>query len=432
MMDVKSEINHLSATRKELVIEAPAAVVQEEFDKIYARLSRSVKVAGFRPGKVPRSVIKQKFYREARDTVASQLLPQTIRAALAPYHLDPIAEPKIYDLSLQEGQPLTFRTTVEVRPQIGTIHYQGLRLTKTVKAVTEADVEAALERLRQQHSQLVPIDDRPAEVGDFATVTLWSRTAPAATSQVIEIEIGSQEVLPAFSENLKGLSVGETRRFNVTYPSHYHAAELAGKQVEYDVRLEALRLKELPDLDDEFPITIGEDFETLADFRSELKRRLQASHEAEADEALLQTALQHLVDAHPFEVPESMVRQQLEQRLTQLAQAVAAQGIDPKSADIDWQALADHERENAIRDVRAALLLQEIAEREAIAVSTAELDAEINSLAAQRHESPIQLRGRLTKEGSLDSMKTELRHRKALAWVVGAAVVEREVVDGEA
>jgi len=431
-MDVKSEINHLSVTQKELVIEAPAEVVQEEFNKVYARLSRSVKVAGFRPGKVPRSVIKQKFYREARDTVASQLLPQTIRAALEPYHLDPIAEPKIYDLSLQEGQSLRFRTTVEVRPQIETIHYQGLRLTKTVKAATEAEVDAALERLRQQHSQLVPLDDRPAEVGDFATVTLWSRTVPAAPGQVIEIEIGGQDVLPAFSESLRGLPVGETRRFSVAYPSGYHSAELAGKQVEYEVKLEALRFKELPDLDDEFPITIGEDFETLADFRSELKRRLQALHEAEADEALRQTALQHLVDAHPFEVPESMVRHQLEQRLTQLAQAVAAQGIDPKSADIDWQALAHHERENASRDVRAALLLQEIAEREAIAVSNAELDAEINSLAAQRHESPIQLRGRLTKEGSLDSMKNELRHRKALEGVVRAAVVEREVVDGDA
>jgi len=141
--------------------------------------------------------------------------------------------------------------------------------------------------------------------------------------------------------------------------------------------------------------------------------------------------LQQLVEAHPFEVPESMVRHRLDTRIRNLAQAAMLQGIDPESKDIDWQAIAQREQEQAIRDVRAALILQHIAEQESLSVSPAELDAAITSLAAQRRESAIQLKGRLTKEGSLDSMKNEMRNRKALEWVVKAAVVEREVVDGD-
>jgi len=438
-MDVKSEINHLSATRKELVIEAPAEMVQKEFDKTYAALSRSAKVAGFRPGKVPRSVIKQKFHREARDTVTGQLVPQAIRTALEKHHLQLISEPKIHDVSLQEGQPLKFKTTVEVLPQVDVTNYKGLRVRRTVKTVTEAEVDQALEQLRQQHGQLVPIDNRPTQLGDFATITLATGAAPPTAKEdpgsikgeVIEIEIGGQDVLPEFSQALTGMLVGETRQIRVAYPSNYHSAQLAGKEVEYEVTLEALRVKELPDLDDEFLKTIGEDYETLADFHQELKRRLQEAHEQEADEALKETVLQQLVEAHPFEVPESMVRHRLDTRIRNLAQAAMLQGIDPESKDIDWQAIAQREQEQAIRDVRAALILQHIAEQESLSVSPAELDAAITSLAAQRRESAIQLKGRLTKEGSLDSMKNEMRNRKALEWVVKAAVVEREVVDGD-
>ncbi|MBI3949158.1 MAG: trigger factor [Acidobacteria bacterium] len=438
-MDVQSEITHLSATQKELVIEAPAEVVRQEFDRTYAVLGRSVKVPGFRPGKVPPSVLKQKFQREARDTVASQLLPEAIRAALAEHRLHLVTDPKIHDLSLQEGQPLRFKATVEVLPHIDVTNYKGLRVTKKVEAVTEEEIDEALEDLCEQHAQLIPVEDRPAEVGDFATMTLSARVvSPTAgegaklmRDQVTEIEIGGEDVLKEFSENVKGLQVGETRTFRVTYAPDYHAPRLAGKEVEYQVRLDALRQKEFPKLDDEFPRTIGEDFETLADFRQELRRRLEKQHEEEAEEALNEVVLEQLLQAHPVEVPETLVRRRLESRLTNIARSLAMQGIDPDSSGLDWQAIAHGEREQAIRDVRVALILQQIAERESITVSNAEVDAEIARLAAQRRQSAIQLKGRLTKEGTLDSMKNEMRNRKVLELVVKAAAMEREVVDGE-
>jgi trigger factor len=438
-MDVKSEITHLSATQKELVIEAPAEMVQQEFDKTYSALGRSAKVAGFRPGRAPRSVIKQKFQREARDAVASQLLPQLIRTALDEHHLHLVSDPNINDLSLQEGQPLRLKTTVEVLPEVDVSNYKGGYVTKKVKAVTEADVDQALQRLRQQHAQLIPVEGRPAQLGDFATVTLSAAVvSPTPDSdsvlpqtQVVEIEMGGQEVLQEFNRNLEGMQVGETRQFRIDYPADYQAARLAGKQVEYRATLEALRLKELPDLDDELAKTIGEDFETLADYRQELRRRLEESNEEQAEAALGQTVLERLVEAHPIEVPETLVRRRLEARIRNLAQSAVMQGIDPESAEIDWQAVIGSEREKAVQDIRAGLILQRIAELEAISVSTAEVDAEIAQIAAQRRESAIQLRGRLTKEGALDTMKNEMRNRKALELVVKTSVVEREVVNGE-
>lgn len=433
-MDVKSEITHLSATRKELTITVPAEAVQEHFEMAYRELGRYAKVAGFRPGRVPRSVLRQKFRREIHEMVIERLLPRAIRAAAAAHHLHIVSDPSLTEVSVQEGHPLTFKATVEVLPEIDLGDYKGRRVTMRVKPVTEADIDEALGHLQQQHATLIPVEDRPAALGDYATVKLEARViSPSEEAEsdfsktdVVEIEIGGEDTLPAFTEHLVGLRVGESCQFRVHHPPDAQPPEWAGREVEYRATLEALRIKELPPLDDEFPRSIGEAFDTLAEFRQELKRRLERSREAEAQEELSETLLEELVDEHPIEVPETLVKRRLNDRIRRMIASMLDEGIDPRSGDIDWERITDQLREQAIKDVRASLILGRIADLEHITVSTTELEAEIARLARRRGESVIQLKRRLTKEGLLDSIKNEIRNRKALELVMKAAEVERE------
>jgi trigger factor len=433
-MAIKVEVTDRSACQKDLVIEASEDVVQQAFNAAYQELSRYARVPGFRPGKVPSSVIKQRYRREAREAVRNQLLPRLLNQALKEHDLQLVSDPKVNELLLEEGRPLTLKTAIEVYPKIEGGAFKGLRVRKDVKPVTDEDVNRVIERLREQLVELIPVEDRAADIGDVATVRLSAQvvtsTDPkgaeqlALQDQMVDIELGGTDILPEFTENLKGMNVGETRVFHVAYPREYHEAELAGKDIKYTATLEALRIKQWPELDDEFVQTIGEDFETLAEYREEVRRRLQQAAEAEADEEVRQTLLQQLVDQHPFEVPSTLVEQRLERRLNNLIRAVAQQGIDPRSAELDWKAIVAGERENAVRDVRATLLLQTIAEQEGIQVTDTEVDGEISRLAASLRQSPIQLKSRLTKEGSLDTIKSEIRNRKALDVVVKTAEVE--------
>ncbi len=434
-MDVQSEITHQSATRKELTIVVPAEVVQEHFEMAYREFGRHAKVAGFRPGKVPRSVLRQKFQREVREVVTERLLPRALRAAAEAHHLHIVSNLSLSEISVQEGHPLTFKATVEVLPEIDLGNYKGRRVTLRVKPVTEADIDEALNRLQQQHATLIPVEDRPAARGDYATVKLEARIVSPSDqtenalpkTEVVEIELGGEDTLPAFTEHLVGLRVGETCEFRVHHPPDAQPPEWAGKDVEYRATLEALRIKELLPLDDEFPRSIGEAFDTLAEFRQELKRRLERSREAEAQEELTEIVLEELVEEHPIEVPETLVKRRLQDRIRRVIASMLDEGVDPRSADIDWERISDQLREQAIKDVRASLILERIADLEHITVSTTELEAEIARLARRRGESVIQLKRRLTKEGSLDSIKNEIRNRKALELVVKATEVEREM-----
>jgi trigger factor len=437
-MTINVEVTDISSCQKDLVIEAPAEVVQDAFNTVYKELSRHAQIPGFRPGKAPLSILKQRYRREAQEEVTKRLLPQFIAQALQERDLRLVSEPKITEFRLEEGQPLRLKATVEVYPKIEVGTYTGLRVQKEVKMVTEADVDRLLERLRERHVELIPVEERAAALGDVATVKLSATvvssagapetTLDASQEEMVDIELGGQEVLPEFTDTLTGTNLGETRVVEVAYPENYQASDLAGKRLRYTATLETLRVKQLPELDDEFVKTVGEEFETLAEYRQELKRRLQRAVEEEAEEGLREQVLQQLVDQHRFEPPPTLVRQQLERRLKNLIQSLAEHGADLRSDQIDWKAIAAEGRESVIRDVRAALILQTIAERESIQVTDTEVNAEIARLAAGLRQSPLELKSRLTKGGALDTIKSELRNRKALDVVVKAAAVEEKFI----
>jgi trigger factor len=424
-MAPKVEIRDISECRKELCIELPAEEVRGELESVYSDLARRLAVPGFRPGRVPLSVARHRFKREAREELQRRLIPRLIEHALSIHRWRLAAGPEISDFAVSETEPLRMRATVEIFPQIEVRGYRGMRAVKRVRPVTDSEVEEFLERLRQAHAVLVPVEDRPAEIGDHVTVLVTAEERDGRgrlIRRVLEREELMLELTPdqvredPLAREIRGLAAGQEKTFSLPTDS--------GNAVHYTVRVTEVRRKEVPELDDEFAQTVSPRAETLQELRALIRRELERRHAEEAEAALREQLLNRLVEEHRFEVPPTLVERVARERMHRLARALAASGEAPTS--LEWEQIVRRRVEEAARDVRAMLILDRIAEQEGIEVSDAEVDAEIARRAAQQQIAASELRSRLTKEGALDTIRNEIRRRKALEVVVAHAEVETE------
>jgi trigger factor len=438
-MTLKIDVLDLSGCKKELVVELPAEDVRREMEKVHAELARHLKVPGFRPGKVPLSVVKQRFRRETRDELIRQLVPRLVRQALADKQMKLAGEPDLTDLSMEENQPLRLKATVEVFPDVQLKGYKGLLATKRVHAVTEKEIADLLAKARDSHAVLVPVEDRPSQAEDVATLLVTAQEINDDGSEgnllsqekEMQVELVPERLDPRFYAELPGMTLGETKSFVITYPKEEQPASLAGKTVRYTTKLTELQIKELPELDDEFAQAVGSGVETLDELKQKIKDELARLKDGEAMNGLREQLLTRLVDENRFDVPDSVVSKRHEEKLQEVVRSLMESGVDPSSAEINWDGLAEQARETAARELRAMLILEKIAELEQIEVSEAEVDAEISRLAARSQKSPIELKGRLTKQGMLDSIKGEIRNRRALEVVVASADVRTELIESE-
>ncbi|MCS6817619.1 MAG: trigger factor [Blastocatellia bacterium] len=427
-MAPKVEVRDISECRKELFIELPAEEVRAELESVYNEFARRLTIPGFRPGRVPLSVARQRFKREAQEELQRRLIPQLIEHALSLHQWRLAARPEIADFAISDTEPLRMRAIVEIFPHIEVRAYRGLRAVKRVRPVTDQEIEEALERLRQAHAVLVPVEGRPVEIGDQVTLLVTAEERDAEGKfirRLLDREELTLELTPEqvsedpFAREVVGLMVGQEKTFSLPADS--------GKTIRYTVSVTEARHKEVPELDDEFAQMVSQRAETLDELRELIRQELERRHAAEAEAALREQLLDRLLQEHPFEVPPTVVERLARERLQRLARALAASGEAPAAASLDWEQIARRRVEEAARDVRAMLILDRIAEQEGIEASDAEVEAEIARWAAERQMPASELRSRLTKEGGLDTIRNEIRRRKALEVVVAAAEVETEV-----
>ncbi|HWO01854.1 MAG TPA: trigger factor [Blastocatellia bacterium] len=435
--------------KKKLRLEIPADTVRTETDKMAAKLARQVNVPGFRRGKVPSSVVKTRFRKELRDEVLSHLLPHSLGDAIREKELKVIGEPAVDDLKFGDDESIDVTFTVEVAPEFDLSNYQRLPLTKRVYGVRDEDVERTLDRLREGQAELVPVEDRGSQQGDLLTVNLNGDVEPESEAaeagekgatpskqdltikkQDTEIELGGKGVLSEFTDALIGTRPGDIRSFAVTYPGDYKPESYAGRKVNYTAEVTAVGFKELPDADDEFAQGIGEQFKTIEELRADIRSKLEHEGERRSDAELRSSLMEQLVDRNRFEVPDYIVEKQMDSRLNTFLRQLAGQGLDPRNLKVDWDDFRESQRERAEREVRGSFILDRIAEAEKIEVADTELDAEISQLAERSGAAADVLRARLTKEGSLDSIKEQVRNRKALDLVIASADTRIEEVEG--
>jgi trigger factor len=406
--------------RREIEMEIPADNVQKATEKVARDLARVARIPGFRPGKAPVTLIRRRFAEEIKGEVLESLVPEFLEKELTEKKLTPVTRPEVDKVDFTQEGPLKFRARFEVLPEFELGDYQNLEVEVEAVEIGDKEVNQTLDDMRERHASYVPVEGRAAKDGDFAQLKILA--TPAGGGEPIRADnvtchIGAEETLEAFTENLRGASVGETKRFEIKYPEDYQDKKLAGKTFHYAAEVKALREKKLPALDDEFVKELGEGAggaKSLEELRAKIRERLNAAREDQQQAQTREKLLEELIKRHDFPVPESLVEHQLDVRLERVVRSLAAQGVDPRAVNVDWVSLRERQRDRAVRDVQAEILLDRIATAEKLEVSDEELDKEIESLAQHSGESAPALRARLTKQGALDRMKSKLRSDKAI------------------
>ncbi len=440
-MNLQVAIADVADCQKELTIEIGANEVQEEYNKAYNGFARYAKVPGFREGKAPRAVIKQRFTKEIKSEVVKQLVPHALGHVIEEHKLRVIGEPSINgdDIVVKEGEPLAFKSLVYVLAEFELKTYKGLSLTKRIAQVTDEGVEQVIADLREQAAQLVPVEDRPSQTGDFVSVNLVGKYIDPIEEEDLKtedlvIELGSEGVQVDFNDNLMGVQEGDERQFTVKYPEDFQSEGLAGKTLAFTATVNAVKIKELPELDDEFAEEIaeeyGEEYATIEEMRAQIREKLIANAEAEGEAEMRDNLLGGLVQEYDFSLPEPLVQQQANSRLNNFLQQLFRSGMPPQAMQqINWEERKAAELKNAITDVRLALILGLIAETEKIVVTQEDMDAEIERLADAVGQSPEEVEARLTKEDGMPNIVSRLRSDKVVDFLVSQAAITTEEFD---
>ena len=435
-MFMKTEVVDVSPTRKELKIEIDAADVRAEMARVIERYAAAASVPGFRKGHAPNSVVKQRFKNEIRGEVVQNLVPQAINEAINESALNVIGEPDIH-LSNDEAlgklgeQPLAIHAHVEVLPEVALGEYKGLEVGRRTRPVTDETVEEMIANLREQSAALQPVEDRAAEAGDTVTVNFTGRYIEPPSDEDIKAEdvqvvLGGEGVLADFTEHLTGAKPDDVKTFVVQYPEDFSSAGLAGKEIEYTATVTGVSRKEVPELDDEWAKTFGEEIDSLQTLRDKLRENLTARARLESEHRLRDELMGKLLEAHEFEVPESLVKSQARRLLESTVRDMMQRGMDPRNQQLDWENLQGMLEAQAIEDLRGSILLERIADAEEIEPSEAEIDREIEVIAEGARQSVEQVRAALTKQGGERSIADRLRHRKALDLLIENARVSDE------
>jgi trigger factor len=433
---MKTELVDVSPTRKEIKIEIEPEVVRETYNRVSDTYARQVNVPGFRKGHAPRSVVRTRFKNEIRGDVLRELIPDAVNEAIDKHELAAIGEPDVH-LDEAEGQPsfgegpIAVHVHLEILPKVELGDYKGLETARRVRPVKDEDVDRVIEGLREASAAMQPIEDRGAELGDSVTVTFRGKFIEQPDEEEInvndvEVVLGGEGVQQEFTDNLLGVRADEQKNFIVDYPEDFTSKGLAGKKVDYTATVTAVRIKELPELDDEWAHSLGEDIDSLAALRTKIREDLERRAATEADQRLRGDLMKKLLAEHPFEVPQSMVDHQTNYRLESVVRDMIGQGIDPRSQELNWEGAREELKAQAEADVRGSLLLERIAEAEKIDISNEEIEAEIEALATASRQPKEQVRAVLTKEGGERSIANRLRNRKALDLLLENARVTEE------
>lgn len=404
--------------KHELAFTIPQVDVEAETERVVAEYQKQARLPGFRPGKAPASMIRSRFGGDIRQKVLENLIPRALGERFRQENLNVVGRPEIKDLKFENGSAIEFKAEFEVAPDFELGEYVGIEAPYTEASATDEEVDKRLEQLRESKAQLVNEEPRPAQDGDFAVVSLESIAGvdPAVKNDDMTIQIADADTFPAFTEGLRGMSPGESKEIEVAYPADYGEEKLAGKTVKFHVTLKQIRRKELPDLDDDFAQELG-DFQTVEELRSAVRSAITREKEAAAQQAARTAILDKLVDAHDFPVPEAYIDRQIESQAESYLRTLAAQGVDLKDVKLDWNKLRESQKDRATRDVKASLILDKIAEREAIVATQDDVDKEIQRIARAEREPPAAVRMKLEKSGGLNQLAGRIRTEKTLQFL---------------
>ena len=451
-------VKDVSPTRRELTVEVPVEEVTSAYDKVLDEYTRYARIPGFRQGRAPRSVVKQRFSKELKEEVISKLLPHALSHAVADNKLQPIGEPDLQfdQAAFRLSEPLRFGVNLEVAPEFELLPYRGIKLNRRNIAVTEEDVDKFIEEYRQNGAEFVTVDDRPAEMGDFVSVNLVGKyvssainpAAPASTStdqpadnaadlspespdekledlkaEDLQVELGGEGVQPEFTSNLIGVKADDVREFRVAYPEDFTSKGLAGRVLDFTLTVVAVRRKELPTINDENVAQFGP-FETVEQMRRDLLDSLRSRYGARTEEWLRQDLLDAVISSYDFEIPEKFFQAQYNHRAQDFIRRLFSSRLSPEQlAAVDVRKELKRLSRKITEEIRTGLVLQRIGQAEGITTTDEEVAAEIASRAAAAGVSEDEMYDRLTKNNAVSSIETSLFYDKTVSHLLELAEV---------
>ncbi len=431
-MDIQIELEDISSVKKKLKVQIPAETAHGEFMKIANEFKKHARLPGFRPGKAPLELIKKRFAKDIRGEVIQKLVPDTYSSAIKEKGIAPLSEPHLENLTYEEGQPLAFEAHFEISPNVPLPTYKGIEVSVSRAAVSDEDVDKELERLREANSKLVPVEDRPAQDGDHVMIDLHGEYIveeghahghghQGIDQENVQVDLGDERNHQAFNEALRGLNIAEERTFEVEYADDYQDKKLAGHKMRFTAEVTDIKKKVLPELNDDFAKDMGQ--ESMEALRQKTREDLALLREKNRENDIKKELVRKLVAATSFEVPDILVEDRVDDRLRDLAYNIAAQGINPGKANIDWAKVRADLRPEAEKDVRASLILGEVATAEGIEVPDQDLDAELTKVAESMNQPVEKVRQHYGKEGRMEGLREQLRKQRALDAVMREAQV---------
>ncbi|HWR17899.1 MAG TPA: trigger factor [Terriglobales bacterium] len=416
-----------SSTQREISVEIPVEVVNRETEAVIQKFQKMARLPGFRKGKVPATVVRQRFAEDIKTEVVEQLVPRYFREETEKQGLHPVSQPRVTDLHLHEGEPLKFKAKFEVLPDFEVQGYHEIKIEKPNVSVTDEEVEKTLNHLREQNASYNPVEGRPIQDGDFASVAFKGTPQGEAEGQPVTmddvmVEVGGSNTIPEFSENLRGANAGDERTFVVKYADDFSDQRLAGKSFDYWVKVNGIKTKSMPELSDDFAKELGAEFTSIDDVRKRIREGMESEKQHQAEHESKDKLVEELLSRNPIDVPEALVEHQIDLRLERGLRALAQQGMKTEDMrKMDFARLRAGQRDAAKKEVQVALLLEKIADKENIEVTDEDVEKEVQILAAQSQQAVEALRQKLIKDGTIDRMRNRIRTDKAMDLVYNRA-----------
>ena len=423
---MKVTVEELSPTKRALVVELPTERVTSQMEAKLREWERTLALPGFRKGRVPRAIIQRRFDNELREEVLRDLIPDSMREAVEQTALAPVSQPTVEDVHFHAGEPLTYRAVVDIKPTVTVAEYRGIALEREKIEVGDAEVDRAVEFLREDAAEYAPMEGWPALKDDLVLLdseaTVNGRPFKGSSGKNLTVVLGREGYLPGFSEQLLGLKKGDVKQFTLEVPTDAPRKELAGKQVAFHVKVNEVKKRRVPELNDEFAKTVG-DVDTVAALKDKLREQLTQRKDREQDATLRRKLLDQLRQRHTVALPDSLVDRETAAVLDELLMTLRASGGQIEGLPTDPEALRAQARDTAVRRLTDSLILEGVAKQEQITVTDEEVEAEIARLASLTRQEPGAVRKALTDPVRRAGLMAQIVERKSLDFLMAQATI---------
>lgn len=421
-------VETINAFTKKLSFDLPADEVTAEFDRVFKDVKKSAKSPGFRKGKVPNHIVEQQYATAINEEVLKNLVNKTCYEGLKEHRIIPISPPSIESDEVKKGENFTYSVTVETYPEVDPTGYQGLSLEKEKHVHNEATVEERLAKLQESMAELKPLETaRPVQTGDFTVINfagyLNNELFPGGSAEGYQLEIGSGSFIPGFEDQLIGMNCGDTKRFPITFPENYGNSELAGKEVEFEVTILELKVKELPALDDELAKSSG-GVETMEQLRNQITEAVIQEERARIDGELKDALMEALVKLNPFDIPATLADRQLQFMLETTKQRLAAQQMSFEMMGLSEDDYKARYRDSAEFQVKEMLILHAIAKKEGLSLAQEDVEKKYAEISAQIGRDVAEIKGYYEKNrDAAEHLGSQIVEDKVMDFLLASATV---------